>query len=458
MKKILLIFLLLTVLLIPFRTYSAYNYNYRGNAIPSQTGYTVEKVAYFDLKEPQDIYYSGNNFYIADTGNDRILVIDSNIEKTVKIYEDFIFHDGTETKLKKPEGVYIYDDKIYIADTGNERVIVSDFNSVVIMEIKKPVSVIYSQDKTFIPEKILVDKSGNIYVISGNITTGCMMFSKEGEFIGFFGANHTERTIESIRNHFVGDKKKSRLKRNVPTGINNFDISRDFIYTCTVNSERTSDIIKKLNSAGKNIFSNKILHFGDYQPEYSESGYKSPEISDIDVSENGNINIIDSATGKIFQYDKNVRLLFIMGGISGQSGGFDGPSAIETVGGKIYILDAGKNNVTVFSETQFGKKVHNAVDLYNAGYYAETLGLWLEILRYDGHYTYAYTGLGYAYLRNGSYKKSMDYARLAGDSELYDKAFQEYRREFLKKNSGKILLLIFTVSGFILIKKRGKNN
>lgn len=457
MKKFLVIFLCI-IFAVPFKAYSAYNYDYMGNAIPSQAGYDVENVLYFDMDEPQDIFYSGENFYIADTGNNRILVLDSNLENIVKIYDKFTYSDGTETYLNNPEGVYIFGEKIYIADTGNSRVIVSGLDSGIITEIEKPVSEIYDQNKTFLPEKILVDKSGNIYVISGNVTTGCMMFSNQGDFIGFFGANRSRCTAGNIRNHFVSDKKKSRRKRNIPTGITSFDISQDFIYTCTENSGKTSDIIKKLNSAGKNIFSEKNIHFGDYQPEYSNSGYRPPEISDIDISENGNINFIDSATGHIFQYDKNCRLLFIMGRISGQSGGFDKPSAIETVGGKIYVLDSGKNNLTVFSETQFGKKVHNAVELYNSGYYAETLGLWREILKYDSNYTYAYTGLAYAFLRNGEYKNSMKYAELAGDSELYNKAFQEYRRIFLKEHSGKILIIILLISGIIIIKKRGKNN
>ena len=458
MKKFLIIFLCVIIFAVPFKAYSAYNYDYMGNAIPSQAGYDVENVLYFDMDEPQDIFYSGENFYIADTGNNRILVLDSNLENIVKIYDGFVFPDGTETYLNNPEGVYIFGEKIYIADTGNSRVIVSGLDSGIITEIEKPVSEIYDQNKTFLPEKILVDKSGNIYVISGNVTTGCMMFSNQGDFIGFFGANRSRCTAGNIRNHFVSDKKKSRRKRNIPTRITSFDISQDFIYTCTENSGKTSDIIKKLNSAGKNIFSEKNIHFGDYQPEYSNSGYRPPEISDIDISENGNINFIDSATGHIFQYDKNCRLLFIMGRISGQSGGFDKPSAIETVGEKIYVLDSGKNNLTVFSETQFGKKVHNAVELYNSGYYAETLGLWREILKYDSNYTYAYTGLAYAFLRNGEYKNSMKYAELAGDSELYNKAFQEYRRIFLKEHSGKILIIILLISGIIIIKKRGKNN
>lgn len=458
MKKFLIMFLCVIIFAFPLNVNATYNYDYMGNAIPSQAGYTVKNVLYFGMNEPQDIFFNGDNFYIADTGNNRILVLDYNFKNIIKIHDNFIFSDGTETKLNNPSGVYVSGEKIYIADTGNSRVIISDFNSRIITEIEKPISEIYDQNKTFIPEKILVDKSGNIYAISGNITTGCMMFSSEGDFMGFFGANRSEHTAENIRNYFTSGKKKSRRKRNIPTAINNFDIHEDFIYTCTENSEKTSDIIKKLNSAGKNIFSERNLHFGDYQPEYSNSGYKPPKISDIDISENGNINFIDSETGHIFQYDKNCKLLFIMGNISGQLGGFEKPSAIETVGKNIYILDSGKNNITVFSETNFGEKVHNAVELYNSGYYAETLNLWLEILKYDSNYTYAYNGLAYAFLRNGEYKNSMKYAKLSGDSQLYNKAFQEYRRIFLKENSGKILILIFIIFGIVIIKKRGEKN
>lgn len=458
MKKFLLMFFFVMIFVFPLDASSAYNYDYMGNAVPSQAGYIVENVRYFGMNEPQDIFFSGENFYIADTGNNRILVLDSELENITKIYDKFILPDGTETQLKNPEGVYVSGERIYIADTGNSRVIISDLNSEIIAEIEKPVSEIYDENKTFSPEKILADKSGNIYVISENITTGCMMFDVNGDFTGFFGANNSERTAENIRNYFTSGKKKSRRKRNIPTGINNFDISQNFIFTCTENSEKNSDIIKKLNPAGKNIFSERNLHFGDYQPDYSDSGYKPPKIADIDISENGNINFIDSETGHIFQYDKNCRLLFIMGEISGKKGGFEKPAAIETAGNKIYILDSGKNNITIFSETKFGEKVHNAVELFNAGYYAETLDLWLEIAELDSNYTYAYNGLGYAFLRNGEYKNSMKYAKLSGDSELYNKAFQEYRRIFLKENSGKILMIIFVISGILIIKKRGEKS
>lgn len=455
MKRFLILFFVLISIstAIPAKAlpYVSYNYDNFGDAVPSQAGYIPEKTVSYGFSKPEDIYYYGENFYIADTGNNSIAVLSKDLDSVVKVYDRFTMPDGSETTLSQPEGVFVSEEYIYIADTGNNRILVADFDSAVATEIEKPVSEIYDQKKTFQPTKVLADKAGNIYTVLGNMTTGAM-FSRQGEFMGFYGANRSEVNAMTIRNHFVSEKKKSRRKRNIPTGISSFDIDGDFVYTCTADSEKTADIIKKLNAAGKNIFADREMHFGDYHPKHN-TVYSKTQICDIDISENGNINCLDAETGHIFQYDKDCRLLFIMGNISGQSGGFESPSAIETVGNNIYVLDSGKNNITVFTETDFGKTVHEAVGLYNAGYYTEALDLWYEVLKYDGNYSYAYNGVGYALLRNSDYKSSMKYARLADNTELYNKAFEEYRREFLKTHAGKIFFVIIIII-FLLIKKK----
>ena len=115
MKKFLVMFLCVMIFVYPVKAYSAYNYDYMGNAIPSQAGYDVESVLYFDMNEPQDIFYDGKNFYIADTGNNRILVPDINLENIVKTYDKFTYPDGTETYLNSPEGVYIAGNHVNIS-------------------------------------------------------------------------------------------------------------------------------------------------------------------------------------------------------------------------------------------------------------------------------------------------------------------------------------------------------
>ncbi|MBO5104364.1 MAG: hypothetical protein J6B74_04805 [Ruminococcus sp.] len=450
--------------------YISYNYDRWGDAVPSQAGYIEKRTVSGDdigadsFDEPSDIFFDGTDFYIADTGNNRIVGVDGNLENVSVIYEKFKMQDGSFTTLDNPEGVFVSDDIIYIADTQNSRILLVNRECKVITEITKPDSEIYDSSKTFLPERVIADKAGNIYAVLGNITTGCAMFSPQGEFIGFYGSNRVEPTAEAVgnyfRNVFMSDKKKARRKRQVPSGITGFDIKDDFIFTCTASSSVLSDTVKKLNSAGKNIFADRDVSFGDYELKYDTSHYKIPDssICDIDISENGNINCLDSVTGHIFQYDEDCNLLFIMGTVAEQKGGFKSPSAIESAGENIYVLDSQKNNITVFTETSFGKTVHSAVELYNTGYYAESLDLWYEVLRRDGNYTYAYNGTAFALLRKGDYKNSMKYAKLAGNSELYNKAFKEYRSVFLKENSGKIftvfiVAVVFMV--FLKIRKRG---
>ena len=40
-------------------------------------------------------------------------------------------------------------------------------------------------DGMSVPQRVLADKAGNVYIVLGNITTGAAMFSPDGVFTGF---------------------------------------------------------------------------------------------------------------------------------------------------------------------------------------------------------------------------------------------------------------------------------
>lgn len=427
--------------------YEVYNYDRWGEAVPSQAGYTAERsVSGFDLgvgafNEPSDIFYAfDDNFYIADSGNNRIIAADSNFQNAVKVYSSLTMPDGSETTLKKPSGIFISaeNELMYIADTDNSRVLVCDLDGNVVNEITKPDSVIYDQKRTFLPQRVIADKAGNVYVVL-NITTGAAMFSSDGEFAGFYGANRVEATSDIIKNYIprllMSDEKRARSSRNVPAGITSFDIDGDFIFTCTSSSTQTTDTIKKLNAAGKNVFADSELYFGDYTPIYdtSQNRLLASAIVDIDISEDGNINCLDLTSGRIFQYDKDCELLFIMGTKAKQVGGFDRAAALESHGDSLYVADSQKNTVTIFKETEFGRIVHEAAALHNGGFYEEALAPWLQVLQRDGSYRRANLGIAYAYLRKGDMKASMKYAKDADSPYIYNKAFEIYRRDIISE-------------------------
>ena len=452
--------------------YDVYNYDRWGEAIPSQAGYIVDRVVSgYDLgigafETPGDIFCDYNHdFFIADTGNNRIVQVNEDMDKVKKVYDSFTMPDGSVTTLNKPMGIYVSEenDWLYIADSENSRVLICDRDANVVSEIKKPTSDVYDQKRTFLPQRVVADKAGNVYVVLGNITTGAAMFDPQGEFTGFYGANRVEPTAEIVGNYlkniFMSEEKKAHRARNVPTGITSFDIDGDFIFTCTSSNTQTTDTVKKLNAAGNNIFANLDLSFGDYTPMYDTSQNKvlQPAIADIDIAEDGTINCLDFTTGRIFQYDEDCNLLFIVGTRAKQTGGFDQVSALESLNNNLYVVDSSKDTITIFTETSFGEIVHEATAKYNAGYYEEALEPWYEVLKRDGNYRRAYVGVASALLRKGDYEGSMKYAKLADAPRIYNKAFEGYRMEYLKKNFTTIIIVaVIVIAALVILSKKLK--
>ena len=441
--------------------YDVYNYDRWDEAIPSQAGYLAtrtvsgEDLGIGDFSEPSDIFRDAHDqFFITDTKNNRIVVTNTDIDEVVQVMEEFIMPDGSVTTLKSPEGVYVSPetDLVYIADYSNSRVLVSDWDCNVQMEITKPDSDLFSQELTFLPQKVLADKAGNVYIVLGNITTGAAMFNAEGEFQGYYGANTVQATSQVVANYFwkmiSTEEMRSRQARTVPSGITSFDLDDEgFIYTCTQSTSQTQDTVKKLNPAGTNLFSGAGIMWGDIQSVYDANTNKNYQsmICDIEISDDGNINCLDLTSGRVFQYDEDGNLLFIFGSSSDQLGGFTEVTALESCGDEILVLDTRKNTITVFEETDFGSIVHEATVLYNGGYYEEALEPWFEVLQYDGNYRRAFLGISAAYLVQGNYKDSMKYAKLADSPYRYNRAFEGYRQEWLSENSTLVVIVIILV-------------
>lgn len=458
MKKL---FLFVFVFFMLFRfevSADSYNYNQRGESVLSQSGYIAEKavcgkdLGISELNSPNDIFISDEKVYIADSGNNRIICFDSELENVLEIYSSFKNNNGSETVLQNPSGIFADSEKIYIADTDNSRILVSDFNCNIILEIEIPSDTSYNYN-TFIPEKVIADNYGNIYADARNISSGAVMFSPQGEFLGFFGANRTDKpeniVIETIKNIFRSDTKKLRRERNIPSGISGFDIdSGNFIYTCTQSGNQDTDIIKKLNPAGQNLFMYNTNTFGDYPYLYSQQ--EKNMFCDIDVDENQYINCLDFRYGRIFTYDKDGNLLFVSGGKSSQLGGFERVSAIECYRDSLFVLDSMKSSVTVFKKTDFGKLVDNAEMLYNSGNYSESLELWKEILVRDSNYLTAYSKISSIFLVQRNYSEAMKYAETAELSDIYNKAFEGWRENFISENFGFIIIAFFVITAMLI--------
>lgn len=487
--------------------YTSYNYDAWGTAVPSQNGYIVsdtitgadmgldqlsdpESPLFISEDEPaelsdaKDFFLSPNNeFFIVDTGNNRILRTDVNFNliacyKTFtgsSLTEEYTASDGSTatrevTDLKSPYGIFVDEDDImYIADRDNQRVIKAGFDCEIITEYTRPDTELYDS-VSFYCTKVLVDSAKNVYVICPAVNKGAIMFSPSGAFTGFYGANRVEVTAEVIRNkiwrRFASESQAASLTRATPVEYANFDIDDEgFIYTVTEVANVSTDAVKKLNPAGSNILelttNASDLVFGDQETvTYSGTTYAT-RLTDISIGTNGLINILDYTSGRIFQYDRECNLLFIFGcDQEAQRGGFDNPNAIECLDNYVYILDGRNDDITVFEETLFGAYVHEAAELFNRGLYEESVEYWEEVLKRDGNYNMAYVALGRAYLNRDEYDIAIEYFKLAYQDEDYDRAFESQRKEMLRRNFTPIaIVVIIIIIALIIIgmlKKRGK--
>ena len=500
--------------------YDGYNYDWWGDPVPSQNGYVVDKVitgadiGVGNLSEPSDMFFSDlGDLYLADSAykptsgsenaKGRIIATDENFQLKFTVesldfsgVQDWLdmknselntgaisqadFNKITNLSFNGPTGVYVDVDEgestIYVADNSNDRVVAFTVDEIGTDEYKtsvgkvkvvytRPDASMYDSSVTFNPSKVLVDAAKNVYVCIKSITKGAVVFSKEGDFNGYFGANRVEATGEVLMSAFwkliFSREQAKKMRRSVPVEISNFDIDSDnFIYTVTESKSADTDILKKLNSAGTNIYTNlgySDYTFGDALTKYYRGQTYSSQITDIDVSADGTINLLDLKTGRVFQYDDECQLLFIFGGIGQQKGTFTTPNAVESLGDKIYVLDGRKASVTVFKQTEFGSIVHNAIALFNKGKYEEARQPWEEALRRDSNYWLAYIGLGNAYLNEGDYDTAMKYFYYNSKSG-YNDAFKSWRMNFIRDNFTvfAIIILVLLVGIYVLSTWRNK--
>lgn len=493
--------------------YNGYSYDWWGDTVPSQNGYVVDRVVSGQdigcgvLTSPSDLFFADDEkLYIADSGyvggygsstqKGRIIVTDKdfNLKSSIE-YLDFsdmnswleekqaavdngemnedLYDKETNIYFNNPTGVYVDGENVYVADNENDRVVMftvykdSDGIGVgkVIKVFTRPEETYYDATMTFNPSKVLIDAAKNVYVCIKTITRGAVVFSREGEFTGYYGANRVEKTAEVIQNMFwkliMSKEQIARMKKNVPVEISNFDIDKDnFVYTVTENKNSDTDTLKKMNSAGTNIFINlgyNNYSFGDPLVKYYHGKTYSSQITDVDIGEDGMINLLDLATGRVFQYDNECTLMFIFGGIGEQKGTFTTVAAVESLGTNVYVLDSRKCSITVFKRTEFGTIVQEAMSLFNAGKYEESIAPWEEALRRDSNYWMAYIGLGNAYLNAKDYEKAMDCFYRQSRSG-YSDAFKSWRMNFVRENFTlfAVILLVLLLAIYIASSIRGK--
>ena len=437
----------------------SYVYNSYKETVNAPDVYDVlEKITGSDigcgaLKAPEDLFVTADGtVYIADTGNKRIVITDSNLT-LIKTIEDFAMGEKP-AKIKEITGVFVdAEGIIYFTDAKGGYIYRCDENGNIDLRLKQPDNGVFDEETLFVPEKVIVDRSGNIYVKCTGIYQGSVLYDKNGDFQGFFGADSVEETQTIVSDYFwksmMNDTQKEQTARVVPPEIRAFDIdSEDFIYTVT-NSGTTAgstkiamDKFRKLNPKGSGVLVNKMPR--EAKMALERDGLALAFI-DVNITSDDYLLAVDKNFGRVFEFDRDMNLITAFGSIGNEYGTFQAPIAIESFNNNIYVLDKTTCSITIFGLTEFGNTIHQAINIYNSGYYEKAIDPWLEVAARSSNYELAYVGLGNAYMNIHDYEKAIHYFELGRDSEGYNEAFIELRAQFLRK------YLVYIVSGIVVI-------
>ena len=437
--------------------YISYNYDMWDSSAPAYPSYDAQKtvngwhLGIGPMNNPKDLCKDDQgNLYILDSGNKRIIIIDKLMNLT-GVIETFYFEDEA-FELIEPAGIYVDAHKsLYIADRGAKAVFVCSLDGVCYKIIRKPVTDLIDENTDFIPDKVLADSAGVIYVLSFGAYEGAYTFDQQGDFLGFFGSNKVNVNQKLLSDRmwrfFATKEQQERMYRYVPVEYANFCIDKEgFIYTVSNfgdNEQRGQ--VRKLNPLSQNILfyiqKPNLMFFGDFEYTYTNRIEKSTLIA-LDVDDYGFIFVLDFERGRIFQYDQSCNLISIFGGTGNQTGAFRNAADLVSIENTIYVLDNVKGSVTSFTPTRFGKAVRSATILYEEGFYEQALEPWYEALKLDRNNYLILRGLGRAYERLNDYETSMYYYKEAQFHRFYSDSFLEWRTAFLREHFVVFMLCI----------------
>ena len=451
--------------------YRGYVFDFWQKPTPAPEAYLPYKVidgrsiGISDFRAPQDIFVDDHlRVYLLDSGNNRIICMNQDWD-VLRIIDQFE-HDGKVDRFNSPKGLFVTSDgNIYVADTGNGRIVILTNDGKYIREIGKPTTGaegIITEDFSFKPSKVAVDRAMRVFVKADEVFEGFMEFDSAGNFKGFVGAPRVAPSLLDVFwQRLATREQRERLALFLPTEFSNLDIdSRGFIMATTrPESVYQEDVVRRLSASGQDVL--RRLGFtppiGDV---VDPSAWEGASISgpsvfvDVVASKDGVYRVLDQRRGRVFTYDYNGRLLYVFGGPGSQRGTLSTPVAIDVLGDEVVVLDSSNNRITVYAPTEYAKLIHAAIRLYAAGHYEVAAEVWRRVLAYNANYDLAYTGIGEVLLRTGDYREAMHYFRLGNNRDRYSEALGFYREEIIRENFATIMTVAVLAIALLYITVR----
>ena len=473
-----------------YYSYKTYTYDINGNMMESPDAFVPDEIITSDtmgispaLENPSDIFVDDKeNVYIADSGNNRIVVLNKRYKLRYYIKE-FINSQGITDTFNNPQGVFVTETNIYVCDTDNNRIVLFDRDANYVRTIEKPIADEFSVDDLYRPKAVAVDRSGRMYVVSSSTYQGIIAMDSDGTFQGFIGAQKSPLSAWQIFwRRFQTQEQIDQQQRTVSSEYENITIDDNgMIYVTNINLDEGAQQaattgksksgeyapVKKLNTQGDEILKRNGFFppSGEVKINYSASSstniYGPSKIVDVALGPLGTWSIIDKTRSKIFTYDENGSLMFVFGDQGSQLGNMETVNGIVYKGNDLLVLDNTADNITVFKRTAYGNVLLSAIENQKNLNYEEAAEDWNKILMRNNNYDEAYVGIGKSFYRAGEYDKAMKQYKAAYETSNYSTAFKQRRKEVVAKIALLIPIVIIVVAVglyffFRFVSKRNK--
>ena len=461
--------------------YQTYVYSVDGKALYSPDAYTAISSIGSDymglnvpIENPGDMVTDqAQNVYIADTGNNRIVVLDRYYKVNFTIAE-FSNDQGVPDRLTAPQGVFVseanekYGKLIWVCDTGANRIVVFDEFGNFQRIVAEPESTLFEQDSVYKPVAMAVDAHNRLYVVSSTTYQGIIVMTDAGEFTGFIGAQAVSMSVwDIIWRRFQTDEQRAASEQKVSTEFNNITINMNkgliYVTTSTIEESAVANAITNKDKTGTNSpvkllnpqGDEKMRRHGFWMPagEIDYSSRSTDEIQgvstiiDAAVGPEDTWSIIDEKRNRIYTYDFDGNLLFAFGDKGTMLGNLGSIEAVAYQGTNMLVLDKTNDNITVFQRTEYGDILLSAIAAESTQDFDLAINLWTDVLKRNSNFDSAYVGIGQAMYRNKDYANSLAYFESAYDTENWSNSYKEIRKEWM---STYFLLLLLIIVGLIV--------
>lgn len=447
---------------------SFYSYTYNSEKEISEAPAAVEVTDTFEsnFNYPQDLVVDNKgNLYVADTSNNRVVIMNSKGEVIKEIYSFLL--DRKMEKLASPKGVFVTENgDIYICDTGNARIV--HLNSKI--DFVRTITLVKGDslptDFIFAPTKVALDNSGRIFVVSEGFNNGLLEFTKDGKYIRYMGASSVSLTASQLFWRIFSTKEqREKTSSNVSTEYNNVEIDEQgFLmvtstaYTYWEYKSGKAQPLRKLNAKGVDVLSRIGDPAGDLvypDSQTDRASYKGPSaFVDVCTLPFGNYGVLDQNRGRVFVYNSDGEMLYEFGGPGNIRGSMNTAVALDYYDGVFYALDSAKNQVNVYTLNSYGRLFNEVAKACNDLDFVTEEKLWNKIINENANCFLAMRGLGMAAYRKQDMKLAMQYFEAAKDRENYSKAYVFERRRWIENNAVWLILVAVAVVAFAIFIMR----